>query len=562
MSTGTPSKITVGELAARLFAAHGITHAFGVVSIHNMPVLDAFHRLGSLRFVPARGEAGAVNMADAATRVSGRTALAVTSTGTAAGNACGAMVEALTAGTPLLHLTGQIELPYLDRNLGYIHEARDQLSMLKAVSKAAYRVWRPEDAAGVLKEALRVANTAPCGPVSVEIPIDVQEALIDLPEAAWLAPLPITPQAPEPGPLAALAQKLAQARRPLLWLGGGARGAVAAVARLLALGVGVVTSVQGRGVVAEQHPLTLGAFNLYPEAEAFYATCDAMVVVGSRLRSNETLKYKLKLPKPLYRIDADPQAQGRAYGDALFVCGDATLALTHLADALEAARAQGGFAIDPAFAGDLARARHAAAERVRAGLGPYAALVDELQRAAGDHFVWVRDVTVSNSTWGNRALLLSGPRDGVHAMGGGIGMGAAMSVGAALAATHADSSRKTLCLSGDGGLMLNVGELATLKQENARVVLVVMNDRGYGVIRNIQDAQYGGRRAYVDLVTPDFAQLTGALGIAHMPLKAIADTRAVLARACAVEGPVMVEVDMNAIGPFATAFAGPPVKKP
>jgi acetolactate synthase-1/2/3 large subunit len=532
-----------------------------VISIHNMPVLDAFHRLQNMRFVPARGEAGAVNMADAATRVSGRTALAITSTGTAAGNACGAMVEALTAGTPLLHLTGQIELPYLDRNLGYIHEARDQMSMLKAVSKAAYRVWRPEDALGVLKEALRVANTAPTGPVSVEIPIDVQESLVEMPDAAQLAMIAPQPQAPEADALAVLAQKLAQAKRPLLWLGGGARGATAAVARLLALGVGVVTSVQGRGVVAEHHPLTLGAFNLYPEAEAFYASCDALVVVGSRLRSNETLKYKLKLPRPMYRVDCDPQAQGRAYADELFVCGDAQLTLHALADHLEAARAKGGFLIDATYAADLARARHAAEERVRTGLGPYALLVDELQRAAGDDFVWVRDVTVSNSTWGNRALHIFGPRDGVHAMGGGIGMGAAMSVGAALAASHANPKRKTVALSGDGGLMLNVGELATLKQENANVVLVVMNDRGYGVIRNIQDAQYGSRHAYVDLTTPDFAQLTGSLGIAHIALKSIADARAVLEKAFAMQGPVMVEVDMNAIGPFASAFAGPPVKK-
>jgi acetolactate synthase-1/2/3 large subunit len=557
----TMQKITVGELAARLFAASGITHAFGVISIHNMPVLDAFHRLRNMRFVPARGEAGAVNMADAATRVSGRTALAITSTGTACGNACGAMVEALTAGTPLLHLTGQIELPYLDRNLGYIHEARDQMSMLKSVSKAAYRVWRAEDALGVLKEAIRVANTAPTGPVSVEIPIDVQETLIDLPDESQLAAIAPQPQAPEAGALAALAARIASARRPLLWLGGGARGAGAAIARLLALGVGVVTSVQGRGVVAENHPLSLGAFNLYPETEAFYASCDALLVVGSRLRSNETLKYKLKLPKPLYRIDCDPQASGRAYADELFVCGDASLALAQLADHLEAARAKGGFALDPAFAADLAKARHGAEERVRSGLGPYARLVDELQRACGEDFVFVRDVTVSNSTWGNRALHIFGPRDGVHAMGGGIGMGAAMSVGAALAAAHANPKRKTLALSGDGGLMLNIGELATLKQENANVVLVVMNDRGYGVIRNIQDAQYGARRAYVDLTTPNFAQLTGSLGIAHLPLSNIADTRAVLEKAFAMQGPVMVEVDMNAIGPFASAFAGPPVKK-
>ncbi len=126
----------VGELIAACLEQCGVRAAFGVISIHNMPILDAFGRRGNIRLVPARGEAGATNMADAYARVSGGLGVSVTSTGTAAG----AMVEALTAGTPLLHLTGQIETPYLDRDLAYIHEAPDQLSMLQAVSKAAFRV--------------------------------------------------------------------------------------------------------------------------------------------------------------------------------------------------------------------------------------------------------------------------------------------------------------------------------------------------------------------------------------------------------------------------------------
>ena len=119
------------------------------------------------------------------------------------------MVEAETAGTPLLHITGQIELPYLDKNRGYIHEARDQLGMLRAVSKAAYRVWSKETLAGTLREAIRVARTAPAGPVSVEIPIDIQEG-----EMAWpadLEPLPVS--APEPG-VDALDEPRQRARHP------------------------------------------------------------------------------------------------------------------------------------------------------------------------------------------------------------------------------------------------------------------------------------------------------------------------------------------------------------
>src|SRR5262249_49088888 len=325
----------------------------------------------------------------------------------------------------------------------------------------------------------------PRGPVSVEIPIDIQAAPIERP--ASLEPVVIEPAQPLERELDDLAQRLGSAKRPLLWLGGGARHAGAAVRRLVDLGFGVVTSVQGRGVIPEDHPLSLGAFNLHEPVERFYATCDAMLVVGSRLRSNETLTYKLKVPRPLYRIDVDPQQQGRCYTDDFFVVGGSALVLAGLAD-----RLAGRMKIDRAFAQDLASARDAARVLVADGLGPYQQLVEELQRAAGRDFIWVRDVTISNSTWGNRSLVIAGPRDGVHALGGGIGQGVQMAVGAALAA----DGRKTLCLVGDGGLQVNMGELGTLVQEKADAVILLMNDCGYGGIRNIQDAYYDGRRYY------------------------------------------------------------------
>ena len=553
-------RITVGELVAAFLERCTARAAFGVISIHNMPILDAFGRRAAqaagrgepppIRFVGARSEAGAVNMADGYARVSGGIGVAITSTGTAAGNACGAMVEALTAGTPVLHLTGQIEVPYLDRDLAYIHEAPEQLEMLRAVSKAAFRIRSPETAIGTLREAVRVALTPPRGPVSVEIPIDIQAAHIDSP--ASLEPAAIEPAHPQERELDELAQRLVSAKRPLLWLGGGARHAVEAVRRLADLGFGLVTSVQGRGVIPEDHLLSLGAFNLHEPVERFYATCDAMLVVGSRLRSNETLTYKLKLPRPLYRIDVDPQQQGRCYTDDFFVVGDSALALAGLAD-----RLAGRMKIDRVFAQDLASARDAARALVADGLGPYQQLVEELQRAAGRDFIWVRDVTISNSTWGNRSLAIAGPRDGVHALGGGIGQGVQMALGAALAA----DGRKTLCLVGDGGLQVNIGELNTLVQEKADVVVLLMNDGGYGVIRNIQDAYYGGRRYYSDLHTPDFSALAAALGLPHYRVSDLRAVGDVLRKAVAGRGPVIVEIDMQSVGGFAKQFAGPPVRK-
>lgn len=548
-------KATVGTVVAAFLEACGVEAAFGVISIHNMPILDAFAQRRRIRFVTARGEAGAGNMADAFARSTSRLGVCITSTGPAAGNIAGSLVEAHTAGTPLLHLTGQIETPYLERNLSYIHEAPDQLTMLGAVSKAAFRVRSAETALSTLKKAVQVAMTAPTGPVSVEIPIDLQQALIPMPRD--LAPLPVAAPVPEADALDALAQRLAATRRPLLWLGGGARHAGAAVQRLKALGFGIVTTVQGRGIVAEDDPASLGAYNLQKPVEAFYQRCDAMLVVGSRLRGNETLKYELKLPRPLLRVDADPAQQGRCYADDGFVCGDAALALAGLAERLEAL----SWRADPELLADLRRTHDEAVHALYDGLGPYAALVRQLQQAAGRRFNWVRDVTVSNSTWGNRELRVFEPDAGVHATGGGIGQGMPMAIGAAVGAQVTASGRRTLCLAGDGGFILNLGELATLVQEACDCLIVLMNDQGYGVIRNIQDAQYGQRRCYTDLHTPDYAGLCASLALPHDRVSELTELPTKLRAALQRSGPFLLEIDMLSIGSFKTSFAGPPVNR-
>jgi acetolactate synthase-1/2/3 large subunit len=132
-----------------------------------------------------------------------------------------------------------------------------------------------------------------------------------------------------------------------------------------------------------------------------------------------------------------------------------------------------------------------------------------------------------------------------------------MAIGAALARTPG----KTICLVGDGGFMLNVGELATAAQEEADMLIVLMNDQRYGVIRNIQNAQYEGRNYYVELRQPDFGKFCESMGVSHYRLETLDDVEQVLTRALTQRGPVMVELDMIAIGDFATSFAGPASKK-
>jgi acetolactate synthase-1/2/3 large subunit len=347
-----------------------------------------------------------------------------------------------------------------------------------------------------------------------------------------------------------LADALAKAKRPMLWLGGGSRHAADVALQLAELGFGVVTSVNGRGVVPETHPRTLGAFTYHPETEKLYATCDAMLVAGSRLRSNEALSYRLHLPTPLYRIDVVDHHP--SYKPEIFVQADTRDTLERLVVALRS-----HMSVDPKFASDIAKTRRATLEIERASLGQYAELVDAVQDAGGDDFVWVRDVTLGNSIWGNRMLRLSGPRDGVHALGGGIGQGLPMAVGAALAA----EGRRVLCMVGDGGLMLNPGEFATAVQEKTDFILLLMNDKGYGVIKNIQNARYGSRNCYVDLHTPDFETYCASLQIPYLRVDDLSTAADRLQKAKKHSGPVVIEFALHNIGLYTTAFAGPAVRE-
>lgn len=540
---------TVGDFIARYLADIGVKTMFGVISIHNMPILDAVARQGRIRFVPARGEAGAMNMADAYARVSGGLGVCLTSTGTAAGNAAGAQAEALTAGSRVLHITSQVDLAYADRDRAAIHDVPRQSEMLRGVSKAVFRMWDANGAIGALTAAVSTALSAPSGPVSLEIPVDVQRNLAT-PQGKFHAPEPVRPRASD-AVIAEIAGYLMAAKRPLLWLGGGARSAVAEATELMRRGVGIVTSTNGRGVVSEEEAATLGAFNMGPEAAELYRSCDLMIVVGSRLRGNETRNNDMPLPQPLIQIDADAAQGGRNYPVKLFAHGDAADTLRRVLALLPKK-----LDTDPTLGFDIAKARALAEGALRGRLGAYSMVADALSStvSAGGH-IWVRDVTISNSTFGNRYVRLSDPKQGVHALGGGIGQGVSMGIGAALACGN---GQKAVTLLGDGGTMLGLSEVITAVEERAPLVYVLMNDKAYGVIQNIQDAQYDSRRHYSALLVPEFESFCKAVGMPHVKVSDVRDFEGALAEAMAADGPRLIEVDMCAIGPFAEAFAGPP----
>ncbi len=538
----------VGDLVADFLSQIGVATCFGIVSVHNVPMLDAIGRRNAIRYVMVRNEMGGGHMADGYARATGQLGVMFSSTGPGAANTVPGLVEAAFAASPVLHITGQTATRFQGRDMGTVHHLPGQAAMLGAVCKAVFRIHTPAEALGVLTRAASKALTPPAGPVTVEIPIDVQRMAIPRPDSLDTLSLPLPPPLPpSEAALDAAASLLLKARRPMLWLGNGAKGAAAEAAGLMALGFGAVSSWNGRGIVPEDGAMTFAGLhgNGSPSIQAFYGTVDAMLVVGSRLRGHETLDFSMKLPATRIQVDIDPAANGRTYDCTQFVCGDAGLVMAELAK-----RLSGRISIDPGFPADFGATRTRALAEYRDTLGPYADFPGLLRDALPRDTLWVRDITISNSSWGNRIFPVYGPRDAMHPVSAAIGPGLPLGIGAALGANAGGSRRKAVAMVGDGGFALNQSELWTAAQERAELVIMVMNDRGYGVIRHIQGALQDGRMFFDDLAGPDFCKLAELAGMPAFKVSAVHHLGAAVAAALAVRGPALIEVDMVAIGPF------------
>ena len=547
MIKDTPKQETVSDGIAKYLSDVGVRVMFGVISIHNMPILDAIARQNIIRFVPTRGEAGAINMADAYSRVSGNLGVCITSTGTAAGNAAGSQLEALTAESRLLHITTQIDTKFLDGNSSAIHSVPNQPDMLKSISKAYFFINSPKTAIETLSNAISSAISPPSGPVSLEIPIDIQLGQLERPvqsEMPKAKEIPISE-----GSVKELAELVKKSKRPMLWLGGGSCHAYSEANELVNRGFGVVTSTHGRATIDEGHKASLGAFNMTQAASNIYSKSDLMIVVGSKLRGNETLNYNMKLP-PLVQIDANDFRGIRNYKLQKFIHGDSKKVLQKLLELLPKK-----LNTDKEFHSDIHQARLLSESQLLKTLGPYENIAKTLNDIvfSGSH-PWVRDVTIANSTFGNRYVRIAKSSLGVHALGGGIGQGISMAIGAAIANKEA----KTIALIGDGGAMLGISEMITAVSEKANLVFILMNDQAYGVIENIQDANYDGHRFYSKLDAPDFSLFCQSINLPHQVIRNVEKFRDALEKALDTDGPQMIEVDMCSIGGFQESFSGPP----
>ena len=537
---------TGGDLLVDVLRLLDVAAAFGVVSVHNLPLVEALHR--DLRWVATRGEAAAVNAADGYGRSRDGLGCAVTSTGTGAGNAAGSLIEALAAGAPLLHVTGQIDSAHLGLGRGFIHETRDQLGLLTACSSWAATIG--DDPVADFDRARSRLRAPLTGPVSLEWPIDRQyEAAAGV--LASGGDLASSPESDDEGIEHALAL-LAEAERPVVWAGGGAiRCGPELDAFLDRLGAGLITSNAGRGALPESDPRVVGNFASAARGAELLSAADLLVSIGTHFRSNETRSYRLALPSNHVQIDLDPAALGRSYPCEVGIAGEAGQVLRRLLDAPDWGRAERS-----EWQSEIGRARATCRGQLEADIGPYALICHSMTDVLGLDGLRVRDITIPNSAWGNRLLQITDPRTNIYPRGGGIGQALAMGVGASVGRPEV----ATMVLIGDGGLQVQLGELSTLAEEQLPVTLVVFDDGGYGVLRNVQD-QYLGHRFGVDLFTPDFAQVAAAFDLGYARVEAADQFHGAFSAAVDRGRPALIHVDCQRLGPMPKPFS-PPVDLP
>lgn len=534
------TEYTVADAIVEELVAEGVEVIFGIVSIHNMPIYDAMLRDGRIRMATARGESGAVNMADAYSRATGKIGVVLTSTGAGAGNGAGSLTETWNSGTPLLHITGEADSNYIGTDQRYIHECRDQLKMMEGANKAAYLLKRPKLITPFMQKAIKEAKTVPAGPVTVQIPTNYQATII--PKNNLVAVQAEQDTEVKIDLPAEVIEKIAAAKRPIIWAGDGVIHSGASE-ELLALvekiQPAVVTSESAKGSIPEEHPLCIGNFAWFPRFEELLSKSDLLISIGVRFRGGETNGWTSPVPENHINIDLNPNAFNRNFDTLYGLVGDAKAVLKELNKAL----ADKEITPDAAYVEEVKAVREGVRDDLCSTIEPYGDLAAIMNEQFPENTVLVTDVTIPGYTWANKLVDVHEPRNYLYMTGGGIGQGLPMAIGAKVG----QPEKPVVLVAGDGGFMVNAGEMITAVQENAPIVVLLFDDGGYGILKYYQEAAYG-RQTAVDLVNPDFVMMAKSMGFDSEKVTTVEEFEKGLANALESKKPYMVVVDVEAIG--------------
>jgi acetolactate synthase-1/2/3 large subunit len=514
-----------GDLVVETLHGLGASTVFGLPGQHALGMFDALRR-SDLRYVGLRVENNAGFAADAYGRVTGEVAPLLLSTGPGALMSLAALQEAAAASAPVLAIGSQVPVAGLGGGRhGYLHELRDQQASFRDVVKSVHTVRTASQIPSAIAAAWESALTAPHGPVWVEIPQDVLLAPTTLPVVTAMDATP-RDLVPRPELTAVAADLLAHAERPVIIAGGGVVRADA-TGKLLALAeridAPVVTTFGGKGAFPWEHPLSLQSWLEDRHTTDFLEDADVLLVVGSGLGELSSNYHTFAPRGRVIQIEADA-GKLESNHPALGIHADARLALQALVETVDERT-------DAEAPARVAAVLKAVRERLDAQeLTLEQEVLTSVREAlpAGSPSFW--DMTIlaywAWSAWPGAMHSAQGA--------GGLGYG----FPAALGAAAADPTRPVLAVSGDGGALYSIAELATARQHDLNVTWLIVDDGGYGILREYMTDAFGQATA-TELARPDYVALAESFGVPAVRTSP-AELRADLAKAFAAPGPQVV----------------------
>jgi acetolactate synthase I/II/III large subunit len=530
---------TGASILCTLLERQGIHTLAGIPGGAILPFYDALHG-SSIRHILTRHEQGAGFVAQGMARVTGRAAVCLATSGPGATNLLTAIADAHLDSIPLVAITGQVAQPLIGTDA---FQEVDTYGLTLPITKHNFLVRSIEELIETVPLAFRLAESGRPGPVAIDIPKDVFTARADI--AAWPEPGRREPTPPcADTEIDALAALLAGAQRPLLYLGGGVTASGAAeLARELAhrIDAPAVTTLNALGTLAADDPLNMGMLGMHggKGTNLLMREADAIFAIGARFDDRATGKVADFCPQArIAHLDIDRAELGKIRAATLAVVGDAADALARLlrrmpAQARPAWRARAGElrAAHPLRHPALAEEPLHPVNLIRslAGMLPDDTIVTT---DVGQHQMWVAQAFPFNRP---RSLLTSGGL-------GTMGFGLPAAIGAALAAP----GRRVVCVSGDGSILMNIQELATLADHDLPVAVLVCNNAHLGLVRQQQELFYGRRySASRFLSSPDFAAIARGFGLRGVTLDPEDDPLGQLAAALAAPGPCLIDIPIR-----------------
>src|ERR1700729_3443760 len=518
-----------GEAIVSGLVAHGVDTVFGLPGAQIYGLFDAFHQ-AQLKVIGARHEQACGYMAFGYARSTGRPGVFSVVPGPGVLNAGAALLTAFGANEPVLCLTGQVPSDFLGKGRGHLHEMPDQLATLRTFVKWADRIEYPANAPALVARAFQEMLSGRRGPASLEMPWDVSTQKVEVGAAEVFDRFP-APQ-PDPDRIKSAASLIAASKSPMIFVGSGAIDAGDEILELAELiDAPVVAFRSGRGIVSNAHELGLtmaAAYKLWPQT-------DLMIGIGTRMELPTMFRWPFR-PDDLksVRIDIDPSEMRRFTPDAA-VIADAQAGPRELLAALR----KRGYAKTSGRRTTIREASAAALQQIQS-VQPQMAYLNILREVLPPEAIVTDELSqVGFASWYGfpiyqpRTFITSGYQ-------GTLGSGFPTALGAKVA----NPDRPVVAITGDGGFMFGVQELATAVQFNIGVVTLVFNNSAYGNVRRDQRERFDGRVVASDLVNPDFVKLAESFGVSAAQVTSPEGFRTVLEKALADGGPYLIDIEV------------------